>query len=250
MKDLMFFDANCRVGDFGNANPGVKELLSDMDYYGVDKALIRHNGIPMAPLSTNQEIARMLREEDPDQRLTGAWCILPDSCDEIPEPDEFFRQMKENRIGAITLSPFEHRYQPRRIVIGKIMDAAAERKVPVLLDAFAGQWDKMYDFLEIFPKNTFIYVENWGKWGSDRNIRPLLENYENFYFEIARYWVPEGVRALAEKYGAERILYGTNFPAGNQGNGMLQLKHSGLDDESIAKIAGKNLERILKGAEL
>ena len=86
--------------------------------------------------------------------------------------------------------------------------------------------------------------------GSDRNIRPLLETYENFYFEIARYWVPEGIRGLAEKYGAERILYGTNFPTGNQGNGMLQLKHSGLDDESIAKIAGKNLERILKGAEL
>ena len=78
----------------------------------------------------------------------------------------------------------------------------------------------------------------------------MLETYENFYFEIARYWVPEGIRGLAEKYGAERILYGTNFPTGNQGNGMLQLKHSGLDDESIAKIAGKNLERILKGAEL
>ena len=110
MKDLMFFDANCRVGDFGNAYPGVKELLSDMDYYGVDKALVRHNGIPMAPLSTNQEIARMLKEEDPDQRLTGVWCILPDSCDEIPEPDEFFRQMKENRIGLRFFWIFDYFY--------------------------------------------------------------------------------------------------------------------------------------------
>ena len=250
MKDLMFFDANCRIGDLMEAYPGVSELLSDMDYYGVDKALVRHHGIPKAPLATNQELAELLKKEDPEQRLTGVWCILPDSCDEIPEPDVFFRQMKENRIGAITLSPFEHRFQPRRIVIGKIMDAAAERKVPVLLDAFAGQWDKLYDFLECFPKNTFIYTENWGKWGSDRNIRPLLETYENFYFEIARYWVPEGIRGLAEKYDADRILYGTNFPDGNQGSGMLQLKHSGLDEESIAKIAGKNLERILKGAEL
>ena len=250
MKELMFFDVNCRIGDYIEAYPGMTELLADMDFYGVDKALVRHNGLAKAPLSTNKALAEMLKQEDPDQRLTGVWCILPHSCDEIPEPDEFFRQMKENRIGAITLSPFEHRYQPRRIVIGKIMDAAAERKVPVLLDAFAGQWAHLYDFLERFPKNTFIYVENWGKWGSDRNIRPLLETYENFYFDIARYWVPEGVRDLAEKYGADRILYGTNFPTGNQGSGMLQLKYSGLDDESIAKIAGKNLERILKGAQL
>ena len=250
MKELMFFDANCRVGDYRKACPGVTELLADMDYYGVDKALVRHNAIPKAPLTANKKIAEVLRTEDPDQRLTGVWCIMPDSCDEIPAPDEFFRQMKENRIGAITLSPFEHRYQPRRIVIGKIMDAAAERKVPVLLDAFAGQWAHLYDFLERFPKNTFIYAESWGKWGSDRNIRPLLETYENFHFEIARYWVPEGIYGLVQKYGADRILYGTNFPDGNQGCGMLQLKYSKLDDESIAKIAGKNLERILKGAEL
>ena len=247
MKEFMFFDANCRVG----INTSATELLADMDYYGVEKALVRHDLIKeVAAGTTNRLIAEILQKEDPDQRLTGVWCILPHSCDEIPEPDEFFRQMKENRIGAITLCPFEHRYQPRRIVIGKIMDAAAERKIPVLLDAFAGKWKELYDFLEIFPDNTYIYAEDWGKWGSDRNIRPLLETYPGFHFEIARYWVPEGVRDLAEKYGAERILYGSNFPAGNQGCGMLQLKYSGLDKESIAKIAGKNLERILKGAEL
>ena len=250
MEDLMFFDANCRVGDHIEAYPGIPELLTDMDHYGVDKALVRHNNIPKAPLSSNAQIARMLREDDPAQRLTGVWCILPDSCGEIPAPDEFFRQMKVNRIGAITLSPIEHRYQPRRIVIGKIMDAAAERRIPVLLDAFANQWPLLYDFLERFPDNTFIYTELAGKWGSDRNIRPLLETYENFYFEIARYWVPEGIRDLVEKYGSDRILYGSAFPAGNQGCGMLQLKHSGLDDDAIANVAGKNLERILKGAQL
>ena len=248
MEDLMFFDANCRVGDYISRNPDVPELLEDMDHYGVDRALIRHNGIAKAPLSTNKAIAEMVKKCP--ERLTGVWCILPHSCDEIPEPDEFFRQMKSNGIGAITLSPFEHRYQPRRIVIGKIMDAAAERKIPVLLNAFSGQWEKLYDFLERFPNNVYIYIEGFGKWGSDRNIRPLLETYENFYFEMSRYWVPEGIRDLAEKYGSDRILFGSAFPDGNQGCGMLQLKHSGLDDRSIAGIAGKNLERILKGAEL
>ncbi|MBO5688315.1 MAG: amidohydrolase family protein [Lentisphaeria bacterium] len=250
MKDLMFFDANCRIGDYIEAYPGVPELLADMDLYGVDKALVRHNAIPQSPLFSNTLIAGMLKDQDPDQRLTGVWCILPHSCNEIPEPEEFFRQMKENRIGAITLSPFEHRYLPRRIVIGKIMDAAAEHKIPVLLDAFAGMWEQLYDFLETFPRNTFIYTETAGKWGSDRNIRPLLETYENFYFEIARYWVPEGICDLAEKYGADRILYGSNYPVCNQGCSMLQLKHCGLKDGDIAKIAGQNLERILKGAQL
>ena len=81
-------------------------------------------------------------------------------------------------------------------------------------------------------------------------IRPLLENYENFYFETAGYWVPEGIREFVATFGAERILYGSNFPTFNQGNGMLQIKHSGLDDRSLAMVAGGSLERLLKGAQL
>ena len=158
--------------------------------------------------------------------------------------------MKAARIGALTLSPFEHRYVPCRMTIGKIMDAAAERRIPVLLNAFSDRWSELYAFMEKFPRNVFIYQEKTGKWGSDRNIRPLLEQYGNFYFEITGYWIPEGIRDLADRYGAHRILYGSGFPTYSQGAPMLQLKHAGLSPADFELIAGKNLERILKGAEL
>ncbi|OQA84009.1 MAG: Amidohydrolase [Lentisphaerae bacterium ADurb.Bin242] len=250
MKECMFFDANCRIGNSMNApGPDAKELLSDMDAYGVDKSLVRHAAIPTGALSSNRSLAEMLRADETG-RLTGVWCILPDQCGEIPSPDRFFAEMKENRIGALTLSPFEHRYVPCRWTLGKILDAAAERRVPVLLDAFAGKWPELYSFLKEFPENIFLYLEAWGKWGTDRQIRPLLENFPRFYFGTTGYWIPEGLRDLAEIYGADRILYASGFPAFNQGNQMLQLKQSGLDEKSIAKIAGLNLEKLLKGAQL
>ena len=251
MKELMFFDANCRIGDTINQpGPGVAALLDEMDRYGVDRALVRHANIAAAgALTTNVSLAEMLRE-DAARRLTGVWCVLPSQCDELPEPEAFFQAMRANRIGALTLSPFEHRYVPCRLTLGKIMDAAAERKIPVLLDAFAGKWNELYHFAAEFPKNILVYEETYGKWGSDRNIRPLLEHYENFYFETAGYWIPEGVRDLAERYGANRILYGSGFPGYQQGSSMLQLKHSGVDETSLAQIAGKNLEFLLKGAQL
>ena len=129
MEELLFFDADCRVGDFIDRFPDAAGLIGEMDYYGISRALIRHNAIPMGPLSSNTEIANMLRE-DSSGRLTGVWCILPDSCGEIPAPDIFFRQMKENRIGALTLSPFEHRYQPRRIVIGRLWTPRRNARSP------------------------------------------------------------------------------------------------------------------------
>ncbi len=251
MTEPVFFDANCRVGDTTNALwPDVTELLGEMDLYGVTAALVRHGNLDEgSALFTNAELARMLKE-DRTGRLTGVWCILPEQCGELPPLDEFFACMADNRIGALTLQPFAHRWVPCRLTIGKLMDAAAERRIPILLNAFAQKWNELYAFLGEFPDNICIYVERCGKWGTDRCIRPLLEHYKHFYFETAGYWVPEGIRDLAERYGAGRILYGSNFPQFNQGSSMLQLKHSGLDAESVARIAGGNLERLIKGAQL
>lgn len=245
MKDLKFFDANCSLGvdEYGK---GVHkgELLKDMDYFGIDKALVRSGIIFQNALYTNEYISNAVRDEE---RLYGVWCILPEQCDELPKPDVFFDEMRKNRIVAITLQPEKHRYVPNRLTIGRYMDAAAERKVPVLLDGFRGKWKEMYEFMETFPNNVFLSMSASGKWGTDRNIRPLLENYANFYFELMGYWVPEGIYDLVEKYGADRIVYGSGFPQMDQGSPMLQLKQSGLGNEAIVKIAAGNLECIIKG---
>ena len=154
MKEIMFFDANCRLGRLVNGGPYAEDapaLLREMDHYGVDKALVRFNNLAMSGTNTaNRNLAELLKA-DTAGRLTGVWCILPSQCDEIPEPDEFFRQMKANRIGAITLLPFDHRYVPCRMTLGKMMDAAAERRIPVLLNGFAAKWPELYRFMEDFP---------------------------------------------------------------------------------------------------
>ena len=250
MDELMFFDVNCRIGNVCTApGPGAGELLADMDRFGIDRALVRHYGIADGALCSNRYLADMLRQDD-SGRLVGVWCILPDSCDELPEPDEFFRQMKNAGIRALTLDPFDHRYVPCRLTLSRIMAAAAARKIPVLLDSFAGKFADLYRFVEEFPDNILIYAESVGKWGSDRNLRPLLEHFPSFYIDTAGYWVPEGIRDLAEKYGADRILYGSGFPRYNQGCSMLQLKHCGLPEAEVAAISGNNLKNILDGVQL
>lgn len=252
MEDIKFFDCNCRLGlamNGGLCAADASELLAEMDYAGVEKALVRHINTDIDICFSNELLSSRVNA-DRSGRLTGVWTILPSQCHELPEPDQFFAAFKANRIGAVTLYPVEHRYVPCRLTLGKILDAAAERKVPVLLNGFAGRWPELYEFMKEFPKLTCIYIEKCGKWGSDRNIRPLLENYPGFHFDTAGYWVPEGLRDLADEYGAERIVYGSNYPTYNQGNGMLQLKFCGLKPEQAAAIAGKNLENLLKGAQL
>ena len=249
MKDLKFFDASCTIG--GNMlDPGYDEnaLLREMDRSGVEKALVSHSGYAEFPQTANDLIVKMIKAA-PD-RLKGVWCLLPQQCPEIPAPEKLCDAMRENNIAALTLYPTEQRWYACRLTIGKYMEVAEEHGIPVFLDGFGSNWDQVYAFLREFPRNTAIYRAVWGKWGIDRQIRPLLENYENFYFALKGYWVPEGIRDLAGLYGAGRLLFASGFPLYNMGNQMFQLKHSGLSDGEIAMIAGGNLEKILKGAGL
>jgi len=252
MRNLFFSDADCAIGSGPGIGikPGVKQLLTDMDRFGIDRSLVRHgNSALLGAEAANRELAEML-EADASGRLVGVWCLLPDQCPELPQGDAFFSAMKRANIRALTLLPKDHLFVPCREAIGRIMDAARERKIPVLFKTEGNDWRNVYDFLREFPRNRVIVYERWGKWGRDRQLRPLLENYENVVFSIGGYQVPEGIRDLAELYGPERLLYGSGYPLYSQGCGMLQVKQSGLGDEAVALIAGGNLEKMLAEVQL
>jgi len=252
MRDIFFFDADCQIGS-GPAigiRPGAAELLADMDRFGIDRALVRHGNCGLLGAeAANRELAEMLETAATD-RLRGVWAILPDQCPELPQGDAFFAAMKRYNIRALTLLPNDHLFVPCRLSLGRIMDAARERKIPVLFRADGNDWRPVYDFVREFPRNLIVIHERWGKWGHDRQLRPLLENFENVRFSIGGYMVPEGLRDLAALYGAERLLYGSGYPLYDQGSGMLQLKQSGLDAAEIALVAGKNLTKMLDEVQL
>ena len=249
MKELMFFDANARVGDtMMGPRPGVKKLLEEMDRYGVEKALVRHGNVDtLGAFGANRDLGIWLTETVQD-RLYGVWNILPEQCDELPLGEELFKAMKRNQMKALAVND-AHRFVMCRMSIGKIMDAAAERKIPVLLHGIQSAWKNVYDFVKEFPGNRVI-INSGQKWGSDRNLRPLLENCENLYVELAGYWVPEGIRDLAELYTSKRIMYGSGFPVYAHGSAMAQIKHSGLTDQQIADIAGLNMVKLMEESEI
>jgi predicted TIM-barrel fold metal-dependent hydrolase len=68
--------------------------------------------------------------------------------------------------------------------------------------------------------------------------------------ELSTYWVPEGIKDLAELYGPERLLYGSGFPELNHGSTMLSIRHANIADAWSRLIAGGNLARLLEGAQL
>jgi predicted TIM-barrel fold metal-dependent hydrolase len=88
-------------------------------------------------------------------------------------------------------------------------------------------------------------ISNVGDWGPDMLFRPLIESYPNVHFEISEYTLDGGIESFVQKYTAERMLFGTGFPAFEHGGPMLALRHSEISDEDKELIAHGNLENLL-----
>ena len=248
LENLEFFDAFCRLYKDSNCetqNPAFAPdtLITEMDRYGVSKAIVCHGNAAISGAAFSNENIKEATLKYAD-RLSGIWFFLPEQCPEIPNVDVLFDEMKKNNIVALSLNPTAHKWVASKITIGRIMAAATERKVPVYLSTNVGGWEWIYDFMEKFPNATTI-VTDLGLWGCDRKLRPLLEAYPNLHAELASYWVPEGVADMVKLYGAERLLYASGMPCYNFGCTMLYLINQPISYKEISMITSENIKRLI-----
>jgi len=251
---MRFFDCNTYIGlpRRGELRPvkTAAELVAEMDRAGIERALVWHyTQRDWSVGEGNRMIAEAIAPHR--ERLVGTWCILPPQCEEIPPRKEFFTAMKKAGIGALRAFPAEHRWHPRREVIGELFDEISERGIPLIMscDEHVHWPATLYDVMREFPTLTLV-ITDVGLWGPDRFFRPLVENYQNVYVEISQYILADGIKTFVKKYGAERLLFGTGFPRQDHGAMMLVVKHAEISEADKEKIAAGNMERILAEARL
>lgn len=130
---------------------------------------------------------------------------------------------------------------------------AAEGRLPIIFHTgdYRYEWSKpqrLARILDRFPKLECV-AAHFGGWSEpDSAIETLLER---------RCWVdssstygflddPDKVFMLLEKWGADRIMFGSDFPMWNPKDELAWLMRSGLSEEELEKILHKNAEKMLK----
>jgi predicted TIM-barrel fold metal-dependent hydrolase len=256
-EGISYVDCNASFGAHGAGvyRPclTVAELLAEMDWAGVDKALVHHALMrDQSPKVGNAILAESIAGEP---RLIGTWAILPPQTGELPPAPAFFADMQRANVRALWAFPEEHRYILDRVTFGAFLDEVSERRVPLFLPRDAGgprppdMWSLAYRLLAQYPNLTLVVAGN-GPWGEDRYFRPLLEQYPRFYLDISRYELDCGLRELVARYGAERLLYGSSFPQFSMGGPRLMVATAEIDEAARRAIAGDNLRRLLAEEDL
>lgn len=221
-------------------------LLHEMDRSGIAKALVWHVAQrDYDALEGNNLLAGAI---EPHDRLLGCWALLPNQTNELGDLGAWLEQAAGLRIRALRAwctGKQQHRYLLRREVLGDLLDAMVDRRLPLLLSVGGdGTWPEIYRLMASTPELRLVLCD-LPCWGSDRFFRPLIEQYPHVYIEISGYFLDGGIEAFAETYGPDRMLFGTGFPATYQGAMMLTLAHAEIGDDARRAIAAGNIERIL-----
>ena len=227
--------------------PHAKDLLEEMDFCGVDEAFVYHQGmVENDPGYGNKTIIEEVNTA-PD-RLHATWAILPPITENEYLPENLIPAMKKNNVKALRTYPVKNRYFLDRVTMGELLDVLVEKKIPLYLSPQDG-WETIFNVLKEFPELTVI-ITNYGLWGSDRFFFPLMRAYKNVYIDTSDYQVINGINHFYDKFGDERLLFGSNFPMDYYGGPIATLVSSGLKQESLEKIASGNILRLMSEVKL
>ena len=219
-----------------------EELLKEMDFCGIDQAVVYHQSIQDVSVPFGNA-ATLKETQKSGGRLIPSMSILPSITNEEYSVAAVEKYIRENGIFGVRIYPQTHRYMADRITLGDILEYLTEIKMPVYVSPEAG-WEWIFALMKEFPNLTAI-LTNYGLWGSDFYVYPLVNAYKNFHVDTSDFQEIRGIEYFVKKFGDERMLFGTNFPMDNAGGPIATLLGANISKASKEKIASGNIERLM-----
>jgi hypothetical protein len=237
-------DCNCRIGTFEKVEPpyftDLAGLLTEMDYLGIQQALVMHSwASSWAPRLGNEKIDELLAGHE---NLYPCYVGLPGATDELPPPAEFAAHVREQH-GAVRLFPVNHQWDFTQWGAGDLLEALDARAVPVLIDMQQTNWNQIAEVLARYQQLPVIVLGT--SYRITRHIYPLFAKHANLYLESNTFQITWGIEDVCERFGADRLIFGTGLPENEGGGALAQITYNGLTDADTARIAGDNLRSLL-----
>lgn len=248
---ITFLDCNCSIGRTNVPNPGTFDspeiLVEKMAEYGIAESLVYHavarDHTPAMGNPLIDEIASKYENINP------VWVIMPHHTGEFPKPDILWAEMKNKGVRAVRIFPSDkrHNYSMKGYSLGPLLSMLDEHSVPLFVDIDEIGWDKIDIIPDRYPKLPIVLC-NIG-YRCDRHLYPLMESCGNIHIETSRYIPNQGIEALVEEFGSDRILFGSAMPYYSGAGAVFHIRNLMLPEEDKKAIASENVKRLLSEVE-
>ena len=225
-------------------------LLRSGGSAGVDMFLVQSVAtVPAQVTSINDFIAGCVKKY-PD-KFIGFAAMHPDFGDVSAELD----RAVSLGLKGVKLHPDFQRFNADDEKAMAIYEAAAERKLPVLIHMGDSRTDfskpkRLANVLERFPELDIIaaHFGGWSEWDSAAEVLGghvcghLWTDCSSSLYAMS----PEHAKHLIDVYGADRVLFGTDYPMWTAKEELERFGKIPLSEREREMILHENAERLLK----
>ena len=247
---LKFIDARCQLGRrsiVGEGEPTThEEILELMDRCHIEKAVAYHAIAKDGEMAGgNMELVKLTEGDD---RFLRQWCAMPSAFGEFMSVEELFAGMKKYDVTSLRLLPKYCGYSLRPYALGKMMQAAADCKVPVFINMEEVEIDAFYALCKDYPDVNFILGNT--AYRMNRYFGPILEECPNFYVTTGNYVSHTGIKTFCDHFGAQKLIFDTGLPTGSATAAVSLISFAEISQEEKELIAHGNIERLLAEVKL
>ena len=224
----------------------VEDLMEKGERAGIDRFVVQSVATtPKQVKSINEFIADTVSRY-PD-KLTGLGTLHPDSEDIKGDVEHLL----ELGLKGVKLHPDIQQFKCDNERCMEIYSLCEEKGLVLLVHTGDYRYDfsnpnRIVPILERFKKLTFIgaHLAGWSVW---EEAYEKLSKYENLYVDCSScfgFTEKEQVYRLMKKYGADRILFGTDYPMWSPEKELETFMSLDFTDEQRAKMLGLNAKKI------
>ena len=223
----------------------VSNLLDNGRKYGIDGFVVQSVAVDGAHVETiNNYIAG---ECDKHKEFYGFGTIHVNYPDKIAE----LERIRSLGLRGVKIHPDTQMFDMDDPAMDEVYDYLSRQNMPILIHCGDYRYtfshpERLASVLDRFPKLTVIgaHFGGWSVW--DLALEYLKDR--NCYLDTSSSFMMLGLKRAKELiriYGAERIVFGTDFPMWNAENELDNIHKLGLRDDELELILYKNACKIL-----
>jgi len=247
----MIFDAHTHLGKcdpfhYSNLEETIlavtaEKLISEMDKHSIAQAVVIPNfRLPHRLTGANLALASDIKQFT--DRLVGfAW--LDPRIEDCTEQLEFLA--REHGFRGLKLHPVLGGYYLSNKVVFPLIECSIRLGLPVMIHTgwgILGSASAVGQLTERFRDGRFIVAHM-----IDPESVNVTKRNENIFLETSYAQHPRRITQAAKNLGADRLLYGSDFPlGGGMGFELSKIMLAELTDQERTMILGENIRRLIR----
>lgn len=198
---------------------------------------------------------QLLDQLQPFPALQPAWMVAPHHTGEMPPPGDLLVQMARAGVRLAKIPVHETNFYTTVLdldLYGGLLDALAERRVPLLLDFLTFNHDDAIAVRTVLSRWPALPVLlKFPKMANEeRVLYALWERFDNLHVVLSGYQLLGGIEKAVCRFGPRAFVFGSNYPVFTPLQSMLHLIYCDLPAEDKRLIAGDTARALMAKANL